>query len=54
MPTYEYLVVEASSFQLETIKYFRPWIAAMLNITPDHLDRHSSFDEYLAAKWENF
>ena len=51
---YDYAVVEASSFQLETIKRFRPWIAAILNITPDHLDRHLSYEEYQAAKWNMF
>lgn len=51
---YDYAVVEASSFQLETIQHFHPWIAAILNVTPDHLDRHASFDEYQAAKWKMF
>src|SRR5207302_1140029 len=43
-------VLEISSFQLETIETFRPKIAAILNITPDHLDRHGSFATYVAAK----
>ncbi len=43
-------VLEVSSFQLETIESFRPKIAAVLNITPDHLDRHGSFENYAAAK----
>ncbi|MDE1154917.1 MAG: UDP-N-acetylmuramoyl-L-alanine--D-glutamate ligase [Acidobacteriaceae bacterium] len=43
-------VLEVSSFQLETIETFRPRIAAVLNITPDHLDRHGSFENYAAAK----
>jgi UDP-N-acetylmuramoylalanine--D-glutamate ligase len=43
-------VLEVSSFQLETIETFRPRIAAVLNITPDHLDRHGSFEAYWAAK----
>ncbi len=43
-------VLEISSFQLETIDTFRPKIAVILNITPDHLDRHGSFDNYRAAK----
>ncbi len=43
-------VLEVSSFQLETIQTFHPRIAAVLNITPDHLDRHGSFEAYAAAK----
>jgi UDP-N-acetylmuramoylalanine--D-glutamate ligase len=43
-------VLEVSSFQLETVEEFHPWIAAVLNITPDHLDRHGSFEAYAAAK----
>ena len=43
-------VLEVSSFQLETIQTFRPKIALVLNITPDHLDRHGSFEAYAAAK----
>lgn len=44
------VVAELSSFQLETIETFRPKIAIMLNLTPDHLDRHKTMDNYLAAK----
>jgi UDP-N-acetylmuramoylalanine--D-glutamate ligase len=43
-------VLEVSSFQLETTDKFRPRIAVILNITPDHLDRHGSFESYTAAK----
>jgi UDP-N-acetylmuramoylalanine--D-glutamate ligase len=43
-------VLEVSSFQLETIEEFHPWISVVLNITPDHLDRHGSFENYAAAK----
>ncbi len=43
-------IVELSSFQLETIQSFRCKIALVLNLTPDHLDRHSSFEEYARAK----
>jgi UDP-N-acetylmuramoylalanine--D-glutamate ligase len=43
-------VLEVSSFQLETIEEFHPHIAVVLNITPDHLDRHGSFENYVAAK----
>jgi UDP-N-acetylmuramoylalanine--D-glutamate ligase len=47
---YEYLAVEVSSFQLETIDRFHPWAAAILNVTVDHQDRYDSVEEYLAAK----
>ena len=43
-------IVEASSFQLEEIDAFRPWIAVMLNFSPDHLDRHPTVERYGAAK----
>jgi UDP-N-acetylmuramoylalanine--D-glutamate ligase len=43
-------VVEVSSFQLETVDTFHPWIAALLNLTADHLDRHASYQEYADAK----
>jgi UDP-N-acetylmuramoylalanine--D-glutamate ligase len=45
-----FTVVEASSFQLEAISAFRPDVAVLLNITPDHLDRHGSFESYARAK----
>jgi len=44
------VVAEVSSFQLETIETFRPRIAAVLNITPDHLDRHRTLEAYVDAK----
>jgi len=44
------VVAEISSFQLEAIERFRPHVAAILNITPDHLDRYHTMDEYCAAK----
>ena len=44
------VVLEVSSFQLETIQTFHPFIAMVLNITPDHLDRHSTFEAYVDAK----
>lgn len=47
---YDALVVEVSSFQLETVEQFHPWIAAILNVTVDHQDRYGSIDEYIAAK----
>jgi UDP-N-acetylmuramoylalanine--D-glutamate ligase len=43
-------VLEVSSFQLETIRSFRPKIAVILNVTPDHLDRHRTFTAYADAK----
>ena len=43
-------VLEVSSFQLETIRHFRPKIAVVLNVTPDHLDRHRTFTAYVDAK----
>lgn len=48
--TPDFIVVEVSSFQLETIENFRPAVAAMLNISPDHLDRHADIEEYVGAK----
>ena len=47
---YDYIVAEVSSFQLETIQQFQPWIAALLNVSPDHLDRHPTQNEYQNAK----
>jgi UDP-N-acetylmuramoylalanine--D-glutamate ligase len=46
----DFIVLEVSSFQLETIQTFRPKVAIILNITPDHLDRHRTFQAYLDAK----
>jgi UDP-N-acetylmuramoylalanine--D-glutamate ligase len=43
-------VVETSSFQLEQIDTFHPWIAVLLNFSPDHLDRHPTVESYSAAK----
>src|SRR5271168_219419 len=45
-----WIVLEVSSFQLETIVEFHPKIAVILNITPDHLDRHKTFANYINAK----
>lgn len=47
---YECYVLEISSFQLETIKDFRPDVAAILNITDDHLDRYAGMQDYAQAK----
>ncbi len=44
------IVLEVSSFQLETIETFRPKVAVVLNVTSDHLDRHRTFEAYAAAK----
>ncbi len=44
------IVAEVSSFQLETVKHFRPKVAVILNLTPDHLDRHGDMAGYAAAK----
>lgn len=43
-------VAEISSFQLETIEHFHPQVSAILNITPDHLNRHHTMENYIAAK----
>lgn len=51
---YDYLVLEVSSFQLDICQNFRPHIGILLNITPDHLDRYSSFDEYVHSKLSLF
>ncbi|MFZ0814482.1 MAG: UDP-N-acetylmuramoyl-L-alanine--D-glutamate ligase [Candidatus Sulfotelmatobacter sp.] len=48
------IVLEVSSFQLETIQMFRPKIAVVLNVTPDHLDRHRTFEAYVDAKARMF
>lgn len=47
-------VAEISSFQLEAVEKFRPEIGVLLNLTPDHLDRHASFEEYASAKMRMF
>lgn len=52
----EWLITETSSFQLQTIKHFKPMVSAILNLTPDHLNRHHTMEEYGKAKariWEN-
>ena len=48
------MVVEVSSFQLENIVEFRPRVSVHLNLTPDHLDRYKTMEEYEAAKWQIF
>jgi UDP-N-acetylmuramoylalanine--D-glutamate ligase len=47
-------VLELSSFQLESVDTFHANVALLLNITPDHMDRYSSFDAYAAAKYRIF
>ena len=49
-----WVVLEISSFQLETIETFHPKIAVVLNVTPDHLDRHYTFENYATAKTRIF
>ncbi|MBI4734071.1 MAG: UDP-N-acetylmuramoyl-L-alanine--D-glutamate ligase, partial [Rubrobacteridae bacterium] len=49
-PSIDTLIVEVSSFQLETIDKFRPHVAVLLNITEDHLDWHPDFDDYIRSK----
>lgn len=50
----DWVVAEVSSFQLETIRAFKPRISVLLNIAPDHLDRYFSMDEYAEAKYRIF
>lgn len=45
-----WLITETSSFQLETIRYFKPVVSAILNLTPDHMDRHKTMENYGKAK----
>jgi len=54
IPDDGYAVVELSSFQLEIIDEFKADVAVILNITPDHLDRHGDFDGYASAKLRIF
>jgi len=51
---YEYIVLEVSSFQLDAIERFKPDIAILLNITPDHLNRYHTFDAYRSSKLRIF
>ncbi|MCL1982778.1 MAG: UDP-N-acetylmuramoyl-L-alanine--D-glutamate ligase [Clostridiales bacterium] len=45
-----WMITEASSFQLETTREFKPHVSVILNITPDHLDRHKNMENYIEAK----
>ena len=47
-------VIEVSSFQLETIRYFKPRVACLLNITEDHLNRHKTMENYIKSKFRIF
>jgi UDP-N-acetylmuramoylalanine--D-glutamate ligase len=47
-------VLELSSFQLETVEHFHANVALLLNVTPDHMDRYTTFDDYAAAKYRIF
>lgn len=49
LPT-DFIVLEVSSYQLEITPSFHPYIALLLNITPDHLDRYANFEEYISVK----
>ncbi|OQX53876.1 MAG: hypothetical protein B5M48_02170 [Candidatus Omnitrophica bacterium 4484_213] len=51
---YEIIVLEVSSFQLEKIDKFKPYISIILNITPDHLDCYKTFEEYRRTKYRIF
>jgi UDP-N-acetylmuramoylalanine-D-glutamate ligase len=50
----DWVIAEVSSFQLESIRSFKPRIATILNLSPDHLDRYHSMDEYGEAKFRIF
>ncbi|HOP47054.1 MAG TPA: UDP-N-acetylmuramoyl-L-alanine--D-glutamate ligase [Desulfobacteraceae bacterium] len=50
----DYLVIEASSFQLDTIETFCPFVSVILNISPDHLDRYPSYEAYVQSKLKIF
>ena len=54
VPADDWIVCELSSFQLEDVHAFRPRIAVLLNLEPDHLDRHGTFDAYRDAKLRIF
>jgi UDP-N-acetylmuramoylalanine--D-glutamate ligase len=49
-----WVIAEVSSFQLESIRSFKPRISALINVSPDHLDRYHSMDEYTEAKFRIF
>lgn len=47
----EYIVLELSSFQLENVNNFKPFISMIINLTPDHIERYDNFDEYYNVKF---
>jgi UDP-N-acetylmuramoylalanine--D-glutamate ligase len=51
---FDFLILELSSFQLQGISSFRPYIGVLLNVSPNHLDHHESFDEYVESKMKLF
>ena len=53
-PGLDFIVLEISSFQLDLIHSFKPDVAALLNVTPDHLNRYASFEDYTASKFRIF
>ena len=53
-PGIDFIVLELSSFQLDLIDTFKPDVAVLLNITPDHLDRYDSFQTYIDSKFRIF
>jgi UDP-N-acetylmuramoylalanine--D-glutamate ligase len=52
--SWDWIAVEVSSFQLETIQTFRPRVAVLLNVSPNHLDRYRKMEDYIAAKLRIF
>jgi UDP-N-acetylmuramoylalanine--D-glutamate ligase len=54
VPESTVIVVECSSYQLDTITSFRPRVSAIMNITPDHLSYHGTFQQYVQSKWKIF
>ncbi|MGH7807275.1 MAG: UDP-N-acetylmuramoyl-L-alanine--D-glutamate ligase [Thermodesulfobacteriota bacterium] len=51
---FDFLILELSSFQLQGISSFRPYIGVLLNVSPNHLDHHEGFDEYVESKMKLF
>ena len=51
---FDFIIAEISSFQLETIERFHPWLAVLLNLSSDHLNRHPSFSQYCETKKKIF